>query len=154
MEPSIQIPAAELTDLRRRRAELRETMGTLEDALAAPTGGRALAWGERVHDALSELADDFIDHIVVTEGPEGLHQAILAGALRLVNAVTALAAEHAVINAEITALVVATEPPLPADRVAEVRERATRLLGELARHRQRGADLIYEAYATDIGGGD
>jgi len=28
------------------------------------------------------------------------------------------------------------------------------LLGHMVRHRQRGADLIYEAYQTDVGGGD
>jgi hypothetical protein len=38
--------------------------------------------------------------------------------------------------------------------VDAVRERGTRLLGHLVRHRQRGADLIFEAYQTDIGGGD
>jgi hypothetical protein len=145
---------AGLTDLRRRRAELRESMGLLEDALAAPAGGRAERWGDRVHDALVDVADDFIDHVVVTEGPDGLHQSILAGALRLANAVTALAGEHSTITAEIGELVEATEPPLAEDRVNEVRERATGLLGHLARHRQRGADLIYEAYQTDIGGGD
>jgi hypothetical protein len=35
-----------------------------------------------------------------------------------------------------------------------VRERATALLVAVARHRQRGADLIYEAYAADLGGVD
>ena len=29
----------------------------------------------------------------------------------------------------------------------------TALLAALARHRQRGADLVYEAYAVDLGGG-
>ena len=38
------------------------------------------------------------------------------------------------------------------DEVAAHREAATRLLDRLARHRQRGSDLIYEAYAVDIGG--
>jgi hypothetical protein len=33
-----------------------------------------------------------------------------------------------------------------------VREDATRLMGHVIKHRQRGADLVYEAYATDIGG--
>ncbi|HEV7193356.1 MAG TPA: hypothetical protein VGN35_09135 [Jatrophihabitantaceae bacterium] len=157
MEPSTRIPTripGELMDLRRRRAELRESMGLLEDALAAPAGGGAVQWGERVHDAVADLSDDFIDHIVVTEGPDGLHHAILSGALRLTNAVTALAAEHPNITAEIAALSAATEEPVDADRVEAVRERATHLLGHLARHRQRGADLIYEAYQTDIGGGD
>jgi hypothetical protein len=154
VEPSTQTRAAELTDLRRRRAELRETMGALERALAAPAVERAVIWGELVHQALVELADDFVEHIEVTEGPDGLHQAILTGAVRLANAVNALAAEHAVITAEIAALVSQTEPPVTATDVDPTRERATRLLGDLVRHRQRGADLIYEAYDTDIGGGD
>ena len=35
----------------------------------------------------------------------------------------------------------------------EVRVDLTALLAALARHRQRGADLVYEAYAVDLGGG-
>jgi hypothetical protein len=154
VEPSTQTRAAELTDLRRRRAELRETMGALERALAAPAAGRSVVWGELVHQALLDLADDFVDHIEVTEGPDGLHQAILTGAVRLANAVNALAAEHAVITAEIAALVRQTQPPVAPADIDQTRERATSLLGGLVRHRQRGADLIYEAYDTDIGGGD
>jgi hypothetical protein len=129
-------------------------MGSLESALAAPAAERSVIWGELVHQALVDLADDFVDHIEVTEGPEGLHQAILSGAVRLANAVNALAAEHAVITAEIAALVRRTEPPVAARDVDPTRERATGLLADLVRHRQRGADLIYEAYDTDIGGGD
>jgi hypothetical protein len=33
-----------------------------------------------------------------------------------------------------------------------IRERANELMRELVLHRQRGSDLVYEAYATDIGG--
>jgi hypothetical protein len=33
-----------------------------------------------------------------------------------------------------------------------IRESATALLGMLSRHRQRGADLVFDAYQTDIGG--
>lgn len=161
MEPSTRIdpaaarmPSAELMDLRRRRAELRESMGELERALAAPAGHRATAWGERVHDALSDLSDDFIDHVVITESPDGLHQSILSGAVRLANAVTALAAEHSVITETISSLLADTEPPVTPDAVEDIRDRAGRLLGHLARHRQQGADLIYEAFETDIGGGD
>jgi hypothetical protein len=36
--------------------------------------------------------------------------------------------------------------------VERVRQRADELLAALSRHRQRGADLVYEAYATDLGG--
>jgi hypothetical protein len=146
--------AAELAAVRKRRAELRESLTALEQALASPAVGRPLIWGERVRSVLAEVADDFREHVEVTEGPGGLHQAILAGDLRLANAVMALTDEHQHITTELETLLAATDPPLAADQVAAARERATTLLGALIRHRQRGADLIYDAYATDIGGNE
>jgi hypothetical protein len=153
MEPSVSTPT-ELHAVRARRAELRETINLMEAALAAPARGRAVVWGEVVHASLMMIADDFGAHVEVTEGPGGLHQAILAGDIRLANAVEALTAEHAQIAEEIATLVADSQPPVTENDVDDVRERATRLLGHLVRHRQRGADLIYEAYATDVGGCD
>jgi len=154
MEPTVSTRKSELDAVRVRRAELRESMGRLERALAAPASGRAVVWGELVHDVLLGLAEDFHEHIEVTEGPAGLHHAIMAGDLRLANAVNALAAEHSQIAAQIDELVMGTEPPVTPQDAEAVRGRGTILLGRLVRHRQRGADLIYEAYQTDIGGGD
>jgi len=144
----------ELDAVRVRRAELREALDAFERALAAPAAGRAVIWGEAVHACVLELADDFGSHVEVTEGPDGLHQAILAGDLRLANAVEALTQEHEQLTAELVELIAMTEPPVTSDDVDGLREQGTRLLGHLIRHRQRGADLIFEAYETDIGGGD
>lgn len=146
--------ARELEAVRQRRAELRETLSALERCLAAPAADRTVVWGERLHEAAERLAADFALHIEVTEGPDGLHQAILAGDLRLANQVDALTAEHAVIAEQIAELSAASEPPVTAADAATVREQGTTLLDALVRHRQRGADLIYEAFQTDIGGGD
>jgi hypothetical protein len=151
MEPSAS-PRTELDAVRARRAELRETLNLLEAALAAPARGREMIWGEAVHATLVMIADDFGAHVEVTEGPGGLHQAILAGDLRLANAVDALTEEHGQIAEEIAALVANSQAPVTAQDMDELREGATKLLGHLVRHRQRGADLIYEAYATDVGG--
>jgi hypothetical protein len=137
-----------------RRAELRETLSYLEHCLAAPASGRAVVWGEAVHDALTTVAADFAAHVEVTEGPGGLHEAILAGDLRLANAVTDLTAEHASIAGEVAQLVADSAPPVVESDVDALRDRGVRLLGELSRHRQRGADLIYEAFQADIGGAD
>jgi hypothetical protein len=153
MDPSVST-RTELDAVRTRRAELRETLNLMEAALAAPARGRAVVWGEAVHASLVMIADDFGTHVEVTEGPGGLHQAILAGDLRLANAVEALTAEHGQMAEEIATLVADSQAPVTPDDVDDLRERATRLLGHLVRHRQRGADLIYEAYGTDIGGGD
>jgi hypothetical protein len=153
LEPSV-APRTELDAVRIRRAELREALGRLERALAAPAKGRAVIWGEGVHASAVGMSDDFGSHVEVTEGPGGLHQSILAGDLRLANAVQSLTAEHAQMAEEIAALVAGSAAPVTADDVEELREKGTKLLGDLIRHRQRGADLIYEAYETDIGGGD
>jgi hypothetical protein len=153
MDPTV-TARADLATLRQRRAELRESMHELEAALAAPASGRALSWGERVSAALDTFAEDFDEHIAVTEGPDGLHQSILAGDLRLANAVAALAADHVPIAAEVAALQQDTTAPVGAGAIAEIRERATHLMGQVARHRQTGADLIYEAFVVDLGGGD
>ncbi len=155
MEPTVTTTRkAELEAVRTRRAELRGSMTHLEYALAAPAGAQAAGWGERVHAVLVELADDFAEHIDVTEGPDGLHQAILSGDLRLANAVNALAAEHPEMAAQIAVLVAATDAPVAEPDVESILDLATALLARLVRHRQRGADLIYEAFDTDIGGGD
>jgi hypothetical protein len=151
MEPSVST-RAELDAVRLRRAELRETLNLLEAALAAPARGREMIWGEAVHAALVMLADDFNAHVEVTEGPGGLHQAILAGDLRLANAVDALTAQHGQISAEIAGLVADSQAPVTSEDMEDLRERSTSMLGQIIRHRQRGADLIYEAYATDVGG--
>ena len=47
-------------------------------------------------------------------------------------------------------------PPVPDDYdgwVDDLRTELTALLAALAKHRQRGADLVYEAFDVDIGGG-
>jgi hypothetical protein len=44
------------------------------------------------------------------------------------------------------------EGELP-DPVA-LREEATALMGQLVRHRQAGADLVFEAYEVDLGGSE
>lgn len=153
MEPAVPT-RTELDAVRLRRSELRGTLDVLEIALAAPASGRAVVWGETVHDTLVTVAGDFSAHVEVTEGPGELHESIIAADLRLANAVDALAAEHGQIAEEIASLVADSAAPVTTIDVDDLRDRATRLLGHLIRHRQRGADLIYEAYHTDIGGVD
>jgi len=143
-----------LDAVRVRRAELRDSLSATERALAAPAGNRAVVWGEAVHTTLAALAGDFAAHSDVTERPGGLYESIVAGDLRLTNAVDALTAEHASIADEIATVVADSAAPVSPGDVPDLRERTTRLLGHLIRHRQRGADLIYEAYETDIGGND
>ena len=146
--------AAELAVVRRRRAELRESLTALEQALTARADGLEERWGARVHRALLPFADDFAEHVVVTEGPEGLHQAIVAAEPRLTHAVDQLVADHHRFSAGLAELVAISVPPLTPTEVAVIRDLGTQLVSDVAKHRQRGADLIHEAYETDIGVGD
>lgn len=145
---------AELVDtLRRRRAELRTSLNALELALAAPAAADPDRWWQRVYVALVELSADLREHLAVNEGPHGLHEEVRRSAPWLSGPVDRLTADHVQIQAMLDRLLAHEEAPEPAE-LDELRDAATDLLVRLVRHRQRGADLLYEAAAVDLGGGD
>jgi len=140
-----------LEALRRQRAELRESISALELALAGPAPSDQVRWAERVHVALVELSADFREHIHVTEGDDGLYVDVLVTAPRLAEAVARLTREHAQITDLIDDLLARVPNPSGED-VKKVRDLGTTLLGLLVSHRQRGSDLVFEAYEFDVGG--
>ncbi|MGH8774735.1 MAG: hypothetical protein ACRDWI_06025 [Jiangellaceae bacterium] len=149
------LPVPEPVDLvRARRAELRAAIAGLEGALAAPA--RDPVWAARVQARADRLAAAFDDHVSVTEGPAGMYADILRTAPRLNFAVARLAAEHDDIQIAVAALakLVDDVSGTDADVIERIRDDGTDLLACLGRHRQRGADLVFEAYEQDIGGCD
>lgn len=144
--------AAYLERVRAQRAELGESMAALEAALDLPVG-LGPAWRGRVRAALTELAHDLRDHVELTESTGGFYDDILTKAPRLSHAVEAQKAEHAALLVEVERLLAERDGGMPdAEAVDAHREAANHLLGQLVRHRQRGSDLTYEAYAVDLGG--
>ena len=141
-----------IEEMRLRRAEMRESMSALEEALAAPAPGRPDAWAERVHVALVELVSDFREHIAVAEGPHGVYRGVLTSTPRLSDEVAQLTRDHTEINDLIDHLLASISPPPAKHDVNEIRDLGTTLLVRLVRSRQRTADLVYEAYQSDIGG--
>jgi hypothetical protein len=153
MEPSSTTPDADLLEeLRRHRAELRESISTLEDALAAPAVSDRQRWAQRVHVAAVELAGDFREHVDLTEGPDGLYSEVLKTSPRLSGAVDTLTREHGLIRGQVDSLLARVGASDAVADVDRVRDLGTALLGRLVRHRQRGSDLVFEAYEFDIGG--
>jgi hypothetical protein len=126
-------------------------MSALELALAVPAASGLARWAERVHVALVELSADFREHIDLTEGPDGLYVDLLATAPRLAAAVARLTGEHLEICDLVDDLLGRTST-LSREDVDPVRGLGTTLLGLLVSHRQRGSDLVYEAYEFDVGG--
>ena len=137
-----------------RRADLHRALLDLEGALAGAAPGRAQAWADSVRATLVHVRDSFAAHIDVTEGAGGLYQEVLAQAPRLSSAVNRLQHEHAEIAGALDEVDQRLDAPISdADaRVESIRDAAITLMGLLVRHRQRGADLVYEAYDVEIGG--
>jgi hypothetical protein len=146
-----------LDDVRLRRAGLKAALSGLELALAAPFANR-VDWVMHVRDALDAVHEVWTRHIVETEAPGAFLDELVTEAPRLSTPTSRLRREHS----EILATIVRAEKRLAAPPdvddgyvawAEEMRVELTALLAALARHRQRGADLVYEAYAVDLGGG-
>jgi hypothetical protein len=145
-----------LEDVRLRRAGLKAAMSALEIALASPAPHRA-TWIAGVRESLHAVQEVWTRHIAATEAPGSFLDEVIAEAPRLATPASRLRREHGEILAAITRAERKLAEPPDDDTYDEwsdaVRGELTALLVALARHRQRGADLVYEAYDVDIGGG-
>ena len=162
VEPEGDSEAGHLLEVRRRRAELLESINALEQALAAPVPSGPIQWVQGVSAALLELSGDFRDHVEITEGPEGLYARVNRTSPRLSHQVERLIQDHKTLTGLMSDLLTlvgkaagqfARGDSMRED-VDQVRERGTALISALVRHRQRGSDLMYEGYTVDIGGQD
>ena len=144
----------QLDAVRIRREALYEAVVGLEDALTTPVGdGHKLRL--RVAMAVDHAAMRIEDHAQETEAKGGFLDKVLAEEPRLQRRINQLKVDHERLEKEVFALRHAISLVDDADvpeRSTTIRNQAIELLGQLTRHRQRGADLIYEAYQVDIGG--
>lgn len=144
----------ELTGVREQRARLRAAMDAVEAVLSSALVGRTRMWAGELQPAMSRLRDAVEHHIEVTEGPGGLFEQIQTDAPHCSPAVQKLHGEHEQFHAEVEEILGklgdSADDPVA---MGAVREQVTSLVGRLVRHRQRGADLIHDAYEVDIGGG-
>jgi hypothetical protein len=136
-----------LEQARERRASLRLAMREVESALSAPAPGREDTWRGDIGARLGALGNALEAHVVATEADDGLLAEIMTAAPRLARRVERARTDHARLRAELIAI------DLGAD-VSAVRDQVGALLIDLVRHRQLGADLVYDAYNVDIEGAD
>jgi hypothetical protein len=139
---------------RHRRRGVRQASAELEEALARPAGQDPKMWSSDAADRLQQLGEAFQNHAQQSEGPGGLLGEIVEQAPRLSNSVARIKQEHHDILREIVEVEGAVRPTQDARDIPSRREQSLRLLQAIARHRQRGADLIYEAFSVDIEGSD
>ncbi len=106
-------------------------------------------WPERLQRHLGHLYAALNDHVRVTEGAGGGYAKVIAAAPRLARGVNLLARDHQHL---VGALLLLRRQFESGAHPADLRHCGAGLLLQLDRHRQRGIDLLYEAYGTDIGG--
>lgn len=143
-----------LTEARRRRADLHQALIDVEEAISGPAAGRVESWTADVTKQLHALLTTIDEHVEVTERVGGLYDEIQQRAPHLSNQLGRLHDEHPAMREQTLELIARfdTEPIGDAWPVDDARDDVQRLLGQIVRHRQHGADLVWEAYNLDIGG--
>ena len=155
MEPHDEKLTPALEQARQRRKTLHDALVHLEEALSSPAAGRIPDWTAGVLKEMVEVRDAFDLHVEATERPEGLYDEIFERAPRLALSVQKLRDEHPEIAAAVNQMVERLEQveiggiAWPLD---DARDDLQRFIGTVIKHRQRGADLVWEAYNVDIGG--
>ena len=141
----------DLSATRHHRRQLHTALVELEQAIAAPAR-RPAAWGDAVAAAVGRFEAALADHTHHTEAEDGLFAQVTEDAPEVAHQIAALTREHAELQESATALLARCRGTVDVPDVDGIREDALDLLRAGSRHRQRGADLLYDAYEMDVGG--
>lgn len=154
MAPDDELTPA-LSEARARRATLHDALVHLEIAISSPAAGRIPEWKDLVTKEMVGVRDAFEQHVLVTERPGGLYEEIIMRAPRLDGTIRRLKDEHPEIGEKVGEMLTRldlAEIGSPIWPLEDARDDLQRLIGTVIRHRQKGADLVWEAYNVDIGG--
>lgn len=133
------------------RAAMRRALDHVEHALAVPS--QRVNWIASVQESLKSLSVELDAHVAEVERNGGLFSSIMAQAPQLADKIEQLRRDHDELESAIADVVVAVTEEGAAQEPDEVRRLGLELMGNFVRHRHRGADLVYDAYDIDIGGG-
>jgi hypothetical protein len=140
-----------LEEVRRRREGVRRSIIAVEEAMSSPVGGAPDVWWKHLRARLEALQRAFAHHVEVTEADGGLFDEVVAAAPRLAHMRRQLEREHVIITEALASLIAEGDAGAGPDRI---REATLEVLGQLSRHRQRGADFVYEAFCVDVSASD
>jgi hypothetical protein len=137
---------------RGKRRGLRAALVDLEDAVSA--AGDPDAWAGRVTAALAKVRGALDAHVDATESPEGLLADAVHQEPRLAHHADVLRREHTELYRGIDEATSRLSRVTARAETTVEQERLLALLAQFTRHRHRGAQLVYDAYNTDISVGD
>ena len=142
------LPSA-LEEARRRRLDMGRTLAEVAKALSGLE-----RWKSQVARGLERVRQAIDEHVEVTEGPGGLYEDIMDRAPRLAGRIERLRGEHPALQHGAAVLLARLQSAPIGDVwcLERTRDDVHRFLGLLVRHRQLGANLVWEAYNHDIGG--
>jgi len=132
-----------------RRDRMQACLDALDRAGALADGDPT--WREVAWQAVDDAGATWARHVPATEAPDGILADVLAREPRLAHLVDTLQADHR----EVAALLDEAAAAIAAEGgdEASARRAVARLRDRMARHHAAGAELLYEAYAVDLGGG-
>ncbi|WP_344619488.1 hypothetical protein [Dactylosporangium salmoneum] len=113
----------------------------MEHAIQTPVGDPA--WRPAMSRAVAQLKAAFAEH------DSGLYAKVLDDAPRLAHDLDDLVGHHRSVWTALDEFEDRLRDPGAGE---DLRWEADRLIQEVWQYRQKGADLLYEAYETDIGG--
>ena len=144
-----------LQEAAKRRQTLHEALVGLEFAISSPAAGRIPDWTNLVTKEVTAVRDAWDQHVDTTEKTGGLYEEIVGISPRLAGTIDRLRDEHPDITNAVGQMLSRLEQveigglPWPLD---DARDDLQRFMGKVIRHRQKGADLVWEAFNLDIGG--
>lgn len=134
------------------RRGLRAALVALEDA--ASSAGDVDGWAQRVGAALRHVRATLDHHVEATEADDGLLADAVRHEPRLAHRADVLRREHAELYSGVDEQLARLPRMRTRAEMNAAGERLLELLAAFSRHRHRGAELVYDAYATDISVGD
>lgn len=141
-------PSPALSAAGERRVELKEAVSKTERAAAAPTA--MPSWRDYVMRELEGLRIALDQHVEEVEGDDGLFAELSEMSPRLIHKIHSVRDEHPALCEGVRQAIELAKGDTPADAV---RQEVVEVLFQIVRHRQHGADLVFDGYNVDIGGG-
>ena len=136
----------------KRRSQLRSALTATEVALLRQPGPDPSSWLSDVRRTLDSLRAAFAQHVDVHEGADSFHADVLRHQPALASRVAWLQRDHRRLELQLTELCERVDAPVTSESVVRVRTRGLDLVHRFARHRKKGADLVWDAFSYDLGG--
>jgi hypothetical protein len=134
------------------RDRMLEAMHALEEATGRPALADSGLWTQAVRTALDRLENAFAEQRASYEDPIGLMAEIANDDPRLRTLVRQLRHRWVELEATAGALRQTIGPSSDSYSISEVRDRVRWLMGSVRHHREREADLVFDALDIDLDG--